>query len=351
MDAGSRPPDFYKQRLSPVRYWWRQRFADVVHVETPWLARLQALVQHPILDAYFGYTANIGTHTFYMLMLPMFFWYNNIALGFDVIWVLATGVYLSGTMKDYLCLPRPRSPPVHRISMSKSAAREYGLPSTHSCNAVSVALVFYAHYPKSRFIDLVSQWLVITLVSGRLYTGMHGFTDIASGCGLGVVTFYILKLVHLYLPPSSVCLNTLLTGLIVYLIKISPRPVESCPCFEDTVAFCGVVLGMMWTLCFGKCRACSLTMDKVAGPITVSTMTLALLRFLVGVSVVVVWRLSSKKWSVLLGRWISRYISRTSKDPSEISYPVAVFFRLVIYGGIGPMVLEVAPMLINALGV
>lgn len=216
---------------------------------------------------------------------------------------------------------------------------------------MSVAFVFYEHYPHSRLVDIAVKWLVITLVSGRLYTGMHGFTDIGLGCLLGVVSYYILQVGNAVLSPYSVLANSALTALIFGIIQTHPDPIESCPCFQDTVAFCGVVLGMMWTLCLGRCKACSLPMERIAGPLTVASLTAALVRFLVGVSVVVTWRLSSKPWSSALGRWITRYISRSDKNPSQVSFPVAIVLRLIVYGGIGPMVLEVAPMLIKALNV
>jgi membrane-associated phospholipid phosphatase len=54
--------------------------------------------------------------------------------------ILASGVFFTGFLKDLLSLPRPLSPPLYRITMSGSAALEYGFPSSHSANAVSVAV-------------------------------------------------------------------------------------------------------------------------------------------------------------------------------------------------------------------
>ncbi len=33
-------------------------------------------MRHPVLDAYFVYTSSLGTHTFFMIMLPLFFFFG-----------------------------------------------------------------------------------------------------------------------------------------------------------------------------------------------------------------------------------------------------------------------------------
>jgi hypothetical protein len=49
-------------------------------METPYLALLQETLRTPTLDSYFAFTANLGTHTFFMVMLPILFWcgYTNV---------------------------------------------------------------------------------------------------------------------------------------------------------------------------------------------------------------------------------------------------------------------------------
>lgn len=46
----------------------------MVRWETPVLARVQDLVRTPALDSYFAFTANLGTHTFFMIILPILAW-------------------------------------------------------------------------------------------------------------------------------------------------------------------------------------------------------------------------------------------------------------------------------------
>lgn len=41
----------------------------------------QKHVRTPILDSYFALSANLGTHTFFMVMLPILFWFGLTDLG------------------------------------------------------------------------------------------------------------------------------------------------------------------------------------------------------------------------------------------------------------------------------
>jgi len=63
-----------KRALPPWRYWLRQKVLPLVRWETPYLAYFQNAIRIPALDSYFAISANLGTHTFYMIFLPILFW-------------------------------------------------------------------------------------------------------------------------------------------------------------------------------------------------------------------------------------------------------------------------------------
>jgi hypothetical protein len=42
---------------------------------------MQDSMRSPALDTYFAYTANLGTHTFFMIFLPIQFWCGYTSLG------------------------------------------------------------------------------------------------------------------------------------------------------------------------------------------------------------------------------------------------------------------------------
>jgi dihydrosphingosine 1-phosphate phosphatase len=224
--------------------------------------------------------------------------------------VLAAGVFWSGFLKDMLCLPRPLSPPLNRITMSGSAALEYGFPSTHSTNAVSVAVyaihaLHTANDQMSSSVKMALQALfyfyAVSIVLGRLYCGMHGFFDVIVGSALGaligVIQIYAGPMFDLWISQGS-WLKPLTAMLIVLvLVRIHPEPADDCPCFDDSVAFAGVVMGAQ----LGAWHYANLPYsidDPIPGTVPYRLQSVGLLktciRIVLGVTTVFLWRGSMK---------------------------------------------------------
>ncbi|EFW18306.1 hypothetical protein D8B26_005113 [Coccidioides posadasii str. Silveira] len=305
-DAGLRSLTHYQRRLPPWRHWMRQKTLPLVRWETPYLAWLQERMRTPTLDTWFAISANLGTHTFYMIMLPILFWCGHSQFGRGTVHLLASGVFFSGFIKDLLCLPRPLSPPLQRITMSGSAALEYGFPSTHSTNAVSV--VVYAMHNLNSAASAFSptskaalQFLLFiygtSIVLGRLYCGMHGFLDVVAGCLLGALLGFIQcsygAAIDAYVLSGGIQGPLLVALVVLVLVRIHPEPADSCPCFDDSVAFAGVMIGVElggWH--FGKTRFG--LPDPIPGSIVFDLEKIgwvkAVLRIILGVATVFVWR-------------------------------------------------------------
>ena len=154
-------------------------------------------------------------------------------------------------------LPRPLSPPLHRITMSGSAALEYGFPSTHSANAVSVAVYSVlilrsdanTYSPTTTLaLEGLAYFYALSIIIGRLYCGMHGFLDVIIGSVMGAVIsfveFYYAPSLESWLYSSSYVAPLVFALIILVLVRIHPEPVDDCPCFDDSVAFAGVYIGL-----------------------------------------------------------------------------------------------------------
>jgi len=154
---------------------------------------------------------------------------------------------------------------------------EYGFPSTHSTNSVSIALychsLLYASYAAEQVSDsayvlgvAVCLWYTFSIVFGRLYTGMHSITDCIVGSILGSSIWWVhmtvgqqfdewittsgwevpLVLVAFGTLPASPVAEQKLTCIpAVIMINQHPQPVDDCPCFEDAIACVAVVAGVL----------------------------------------------------------------------------------------------------------
>lgn len=224
--------------------------------------------------------------------------------------MLAQGVFWSGFIKDMLCLPRPLSPPLYRITMSGSVALEYGFPSTHSANAVSVAMYAIQMLRSSPdqvhpnlYTALQALWCfyAVSIVFGRLYCGMHGFFDVVVGGLLGAVmaeaqlwygdTFDVWV-------SSGPYFNPLLCLLVILLlIRIHPEPADDCPCFDDSIAFAGVVIGCQIGA-WHYHRTGFAIQDPIPSTVPFDFQTVGLLRssirVVLGVVIIFIWRATMK---------------------------------------------------------
>ncbi|KAI5118596.1 hypothetical protein M0805_004171 [Coniferiporia weirii] len=265
--VGTAPEELYAKTLSPWRAAARRFIVRRIQTESEWIARMQERVRSPWLDSYFVYTSSLGTHTFFMTALPILFFFGFLEAGRGLVFVLGMGVYTSSFIKDLICAPRPYAPPVTRLTIG-SHHLEYGFPSTHSTNSVSIALYIYSlvhvqyftmatisTLAYSLFCVLLSVY-VLSIVFGRLYTGMHSFTDCAVGVALGTAVWGAHAI---WWPPieawlvgtsgSSSWLPTWGGPLVVtlvcgFMVHRHPQPVDDCPCFEDAIAFVSVIAGV-----------------------------------------------------------------------------------------------------------
>lgn len=352
-DAGLKPVAFYKKRMSPTRFQWRQYISNIIANETHAVAQIQQAFRTPFLDYYFLYTAMLGSHGFYVLCCPFPGWFGSQALLRDSVHMLGLGIYVTGVIKDYLCLPRPRSPPVHRLTLSTYTAEEYGCPSSHTANATSVCLLSFRwlyqnwrdySYGVDAAVVIVVLLYFTTLSSGRIYCGMHGFTDVAVGAAVGASVFFFRVLIGPYFDtllstnPSPMVPLTLIT---VYyaLIYYHPVPLDSCPCFEDGVAFIGVLMGLDFSYWFLVNYSEPLS-GYDATEITPYDPNMGILktvlRFIAGIAFVAVWKLLAKP---TLNKLLAVKAPPSGPYAFLDRQSAHIIIKLIVYAGIPTAVL------------
>ena len=190
--------------------------------------------------------------------------------------------------------------------MSGSAALEYGFPSSHSTNAISVAiyalLILNFDEPdisplSNTILQIVSYCYGCSIVIGRMYCGMHGFLDVIVGSVLGaaisVVQYGYGELLDNYVHSGSLKNILIIVLIILVLVRIHPEPADDCPCFDDSVAFAGVIVGIEYgNWHFARTDYAWSHPVPATVPFSIETMgwIVAVARILIGVLSIFAWR-------------------------------------------------------------
>ncbi|KAG0679823.1 hypothetical protein C6P40_001303 [Pichia californica] len=368
-DVGLNPPNFYNSKLSKPIAYLRNLLLPLIHFELPLLQKIQSYQNHNLINLYFLWTANLGSHTFYVIMLPLPVWLGSINLSRDLVIVLGLGVYFTGVIKDLLCLPRPSSPPLKRLTMSHYTSKEYGCPSSHSANATSVSMILFLHtFNNNSFSPIIKYliysfftWYWFTLIFGRIYCGMHGLVDISLGILVGIFTVSFrlaLKPIWDFIllsPKSNLSFLTppILSSIYYSIIYFHPIPIEQCPCFEDSVAFIAVLLGFdlsYWSLkpsnLNSKYSSLDLNQLYLLSPAKINYdysklgITFTILRILIGILSVITWKTISKPlFTSIINklRYGSSLSPKSSTNPCFAYIPrsdTKIIVKYIVYSGI-----------------
>lgn len=262
--AGLQPEHAYRSQMSAWRFKIRKCLIQSLDREMPKLISIQSACRSPALDWLMVHSSWLGSHSFFILTLPLLFWFGDSRAAAAQIYILAGGVYFTGVLKDFLCIPRPYSPPVARLSISNHGS-EYGFPSTHSATSTSTVLIALEalmaldglSFPATLALFAGLALYAVLLVFGRVYCGMHSIQDVVFGSAIGVSVWVVHRLLSGPLTrwlEEEVILTGLLASLPIPLLVVlfglaatasHPQPIDDCPCFEDSTAFVAVTVGVM----------------------------------------------------------------------------------------------------------
>ncbi|PCH44674.1 hypothetical protein WOLCODRAFT_139137 [Wolfiporia cocos MD-104 SS10] len=374
---GLLPEEVYDRSMNRWRAAIRRRVRRNVEWESNVLAKMQKFVRRPALDVYFVYTSSLGTHTFFMISLPTFVFlgYGDTIRG--LLMVLAFGVYAASFVKDTVCSPRPLAPPVTRLTIG-SHHLEYGFPSTHATNSVSIALFCYTllrqcyESPASAFSSLADMirapvvnvpentpieplisattyyilsgvllFYVSSIVYGRLYTGMHSFTDCIFGVALGAAIWAVNLVstvpLHAWITNSGWVVPGVTVPLCLLMVHWHPQPVDDCPCFEDAIAFISVIMGEIlsrWYMLrngYDDSYFVRVQPGQPWGPWYDALIwwSVVAVKMIVGILVIFMWRIFAKTASHLILPPIFRLLAQAFTLPRRRFYTPATDYKNV----------------------
>jgi hypothetical protein len=132
---------------------------------------------------------------------------------------------------------------------------------------------------------------------------MHGFADIAVGSLIGATLYFIRSKTWEWY--DRLVLNGPFLGILIVigvnysLIYFHVSPVDDCPCYDDSVAFIGVIMGLevsQWLFCRSLLRADLTNSLDLDIPYTFKEIGIvkSIIRVIVGVILVAIWKEISK---------------------------------------------------------
>ncbi|KAL6509104.1 hypothetical protein OROGR_023211 [Orobanche gracilis] len=227
--------------------------------DTPIIIKIQKY-RHRHLDALFSGLSCVVSVPFYTAFLPLLFWTGHCKLARQMTLLMASCDYIGNSVKDVVSAPRPKCPPVRRVTATKDEeenAMEYGLPSSHTLNTVCLSgylLHYILTYTESndvfsKVIGFTIACLFVGLIGlGRIYLGMHSPVDIIGGLALGLGILAVWFSVSEYIDNFIVSGQNVVSfwaALSFLLLFAYPTPEFPTPSFEFHTAFNGVALGIV----------------------------------------------------------------------------------------------------------
>ena len=214
----------------------------------PVLQRIQYL-QSPALNTIMAMMSFLGEEEFYTPLVAFIVWLIDAKLGRLLCVLMALGFYITGVLKNLLCLPRPPIQPLQRCN-------DWSLPSHHAVLSVNVPwyiwFYIFVNYDLSVLelmvlFSIISLWSFCVMFS-RMYLGVHSPADILTGGVLGCLLLSLWLLVDSAVDEyiaSSQSSILLLLPLIVVMLCVHPDPAPTTIIFTETVCMMGVATGFV----------------------------------------------------------------------------------------------------------
>lgn len=243
-------------RFTQLRGW----LVNVVAEGTPFILRLQRLRSQPLAHLWLRGSSALGDQWSYMVILPLCFWTGDAALGADFTLCLLLGTILGNFAKNVFALPRPPSPPVVLLQHTMN---DFGFPSVHTLNAVTVSTVlvryhwFQAYYYATSdstvamllfaLSVLIALFWMFSIPLSRMYVGVHSPLDCVAGFGAGVI-FSVLwiavysSMIHWVIVDQTALVPVILVAAFLAIV-VHPRAQKRSPSYRNNIAVIGIVAG------------------------------------------------------------------------------------------------------------
>jgi len=227
---------------------------------TPFILRLQEYRKNRLVHWWLRGSSALGDQWSYMVILPLCFWTGDVELGAEFTLCLLLGTFMGNFAKNLFALPRPPSPPVVLL---QHTMKDFGFPSVHTLNAVTVSGVLLRYHWQQGWTyvssdPVVAQWLFAGSVAlalfwcfsiplSRMYVGVHSPLDCVAGFAAGLLFLlnwlWVYDHLHHWITVSKTALVPVMVVAAFLAITVHPRAQKRSPSHRHNIAVIGVVTG------------------------------------------------------------------------------------------------------------
>ncbi len=145
----------------------------------------------PGLDRIVKALTDLGSTTFYMIVIPILYWCVSKSLGFGLAIVLSVSNYVNVGIKFIVCRARPyvAFPHLDAPEYLKLTGTGYSFPSGHA-QVTSTFWTYLARTVRRKWVTIAGIAVVVVVAFTRVYATVHYPTDVLVGAPLGLAIAY-----------------------------------------------------------------------------------------------------------------------------------------------------------------
>ncbi|XP_061900499.1 sphingosine-1-phosphate phosphatase 1-like [Entelurus aequoreus] len=313
------------------------------------------LIHNKFLFYLFTFGTELGNEMFFIVFFPFLFWNVDALVSRRLIVVWAWNLFVGQSTKDMVRWSRPASPPVVKVEVFYNS--EYSMPSTHAMTGTAIPFCLFMltygrwQYPFLFGFGVALCWSILVCVS-RVYMGMHSVLEVITGFlySLLILAFFhqvLDKIDDFYMDgayaPLVIILSHVSLGLVAFSLDSWSTSRGDTAQALGTGA--GTALATYANYQLGLLADPPLSSLPFAlPPLGVGLVARSLLRFAIGVGVILITRMVMKAVTIpflcrLLG--LPAEDVRQARQHMEVELP----YRYIVYSVVGFTCVCVVPLL------
>ena len=217
--------------------------------------------------------------------------------------LMALCFYVTGFLKNLLCLPRPPSPPVTPLQR----CQDWSLPSHHAVLNVNIPWFIWFYIDINYTASTTVKMAVFTLIAiwsfsvmfSRMYLGVHSPADILTGgvigCGLLATWLQFYERIDALLNQPSLPTVVGVVCIVALLLSLHPDPYPVTIIFAETVCMTGIAVGFVIGQVLTPPTGCGLLQDSDLYSSVSSIVVCACVRYFLGLVILVLAKIAAEK--------------------------------------------------------